>query len=265
MSKTIIINQATLDPSYDAINKAAHDTWGSYKHDDVKILHYYGKYNKYLQLTDKFPVLPTDGECLLVDNDLILGAYDTNYPTDHPVRIGHDNSHITYSYGGVDRKIDDARGEKFIMALEYCLNNFEFNFIQRISCTSYVDVAKMMIYLDTLPKTKVYNGAKNMYNYEYYFITGHNVLMSRDTVETLVKHKKEYLAIAYPEDLATGRLLIHDLEYTDFSKQIGADTFIGVSSNLDEVSLSDSPSVYLYRTRLAYPETFYHLHKLINS
>jgi len=265
MSKTIIINQATLDPSYDAINKAAHDTWGTYKHDDVKILHYYGKYNKYLQLTDKFPVLPPEGECLLIDNDLILGTYDTNYPPNHPIRVGHDNSHIKYTYGGIERKMDDARGEKFIMALEYCLNNFEFDFIQRISCTSYVDVPKMMTYLDTLPKTKVYNGARNMYNYEYYFITGHNVLMSRDTVETLVKHKKEYLALPYPEDLATGRLLIHDLEYTNFSEQVSGDTFVGVSSNLDELKLSDSPSVYLYRTRHAHPEVFYHLHKIING
>jgi len=265
MSKVIIINQATLDPSYDAINKAAHDTWGTYNHEDVKILHYYGKYNKYLQLTDKFPVLPSEGECLLIDNDLILGTYDTNYPADHPIRVGHDNSHIKYTYGGIERKMDDARGEKFIMALEYCLNNFEFDFIQRISCTSYVDVAKMMTYLDTLPKTKVYNGARNMYNYEYYFITGHNVLMSRDTVETLVKYKKEYLALPYPEDLATGRLLIHDLEYTNFSEQVSGDTFVSVSSNLDELKLSDSPSVYLYRTRHAHPEVFYHLHKIING
>jgi hypothetical protein len=262
MSKTIIINQATLDPTYDAINKAAHDTWGTYNHEDVKILHYYGKYNKHLQQTDKFPTLPADGECLLVDNDLILGTYDTNYPTDHPVRVGHDNSPITYSYGGVDRKIDDARGEKFIMTLEYCLNNLEFDFIQRISCTSYVDVAKMMTYLNTLSKTKVYNGARNMYNSEYYFITGHNVLMSRDTVETLVKHKKEYLAIPYPEDLATGRLIIHDLSYTNFSEQTNSDTFTVVEH--DNLTLSTNPSTYLYRTRYFHPEVFYDLHKLIN-
>jgi hypothetical protein len=263
MSKIIVINQATLDPSYDAINQAAHNTWGTYKHDDVKILHYYGKYNKYLQLTDKFTTLPADGECLVVDNDLIIGTYDTNYPTDHPVRIGHQTSPIIYAYGGVSRKIDDARGEKFIIALEYCLNNFEFDFIQRISCTSYVDVPKMVNYINTLPKTKVYDGAKNMYNHEYYFITGHNVLMSRDTVEILVKHKNEYLALPYPEDLATGRLLIHDLEFTNFSEQTSNDTFTVVDPN--NLTLSPVPATYLYRTRHTHSEVFYDLHKMING
>lgn len=263
MSKIIVINQATLDPAYDAINQAAHDTWGTYKHEDVKILHYYGKYNKYLQLTDKFSTLPPDGECLVIGNDLILGTYDTNYPTDHPVRVGHDNSHIVYAYGGVPRKIDDSRGEKFIMALEYCLNNFEFDFIQRISCTSYVDVPKMVNYINTLSKTKVYSGARNMYNYEYYFITGHNVLMSRDVVQLLVDHKKEYLSIAYPEDLATGRLIIHDLAYTDFSEQDSNDTFTTIDPN--NFGVDPNPFVYLYRTRFMHPEVFYGLHKMING
>jgi hypothetical protein len=263
MSKVIIINQATLDPSYDGINQAAHDTWGSYNYKDVKILHYYGKYNKYLQLTDKFPILPSDGKCLVNNNDLIIGTYDTNYPENHPVRIGHDNSPIKYILGGIEYKIDDARGEKFIMALEYCLNNFEFDFIQRISCTSYVDIPKMVNYLNTIPKTKVYNGAKNMYNNEYYFISGHNVLMSKDTVETLVKHKNKYLALPYPEDLATGRLLIHDLEFTNLSEQTPNHTFTVVKPN--NLILSSNPSTYLYRTRSSHPKVFYDLHKMING
>ncbi len=263
MSKIIVINQTTLDPSYSAIDKAAHDTWGTYKHEDVKIIHYYGKYDKYLQLTDKFPTLPPDGEYLMIDNDLIIGTYDTNYPVDHPVRVGHDNSPIKYTYGGVEHKIDDSRGEKFVMVLEYCLNNFEFDFIQRISCTSYVDVPKMVNYINTLPKTKVYNGAKNMYNYEYYFITGHNVLMSRDVVQQIVDHKEEYLAIAYPEDLATGRLVIHDLAYTNFSEQNNADTFTVVNPN--DFGVDPNPTMYLYRTRHFHPEVFYDLHKMING
>ena len=263
MSKTIVLNQTTVNPGYSAIDQAAHDTWGSYKHEDVRVIHYYGKYNNQLQPTDKFSTLPSDGECLMIDNDLIIGTYDTNYPENHPVRVGHDNSHIVYAYGGVPRKIDDARGEKFIMALEYCLNNFEFDFIQRISCTSYVDVPKMADHINTLPKTKVYNGAKNMYNHEYYFISGHNVLMSRDVVQLLVDHKEEYLAIAYPEDLATGRLIIHDLAYTDFSEQTSSDTFTVVEH--DNLTLSTNPSTYLYRTRYFHPEVFYDLHKMING
>jgi len=263
MSKIIVINQATLDIHYDAIDQAAHNTWGTYKHEDIKIIHYYGKYNQQLQPTGKFSTLPSDGECLMIDNDLIIGTYDINYPSNHPVRVGHDNSHIIYAFGGIPKKINDARGEKFIMALEYCLNNFEFDFIQRISCTSYVDVSKMVNYINTLPKTKVYNGAKNMYNYEYYFISGHNILMSRDVVQLLVKHKKEYLAIAYPEDLATGRLIIHDLAYTNFSEQTNDNTFTNVDPN--NLTLSTNPTTYLYRTRHIHPKVFYDLHKMIKQ
>jgi hypothetical protein len=121
----------------------------------------------------------------------------------------------------------------------------------------------MVNYINTLPKTKVYDGAKNMYNHEYYFITGHNVLMSRDTVEILVKHKNEYLALPYPEDLATGRLLIHDLEFTNFSEQTSNDTFTVVDPN--NLTLSPVPATYLYRTRHTHSEVFYDLHKMING
>ena len=264
MPKTLILNQTTVNSGYSAIDQAAHDTWGLYKHEDVKIIHYYGKYTHQLIPTDKFSTLPPDGECLMIGDDLIVGTYDTNYPGDHPVRIGHDVSPIKYTYGGIEHKIDDARGEKFVMALEYCLNNFEFDFIQRISCTSYVDVPKMADYVNTLSKTKVYNGAKNMYNHEYYFISGHNVLMSRDVVQLLVDHKKEYLSIAYPEDLATGRLIIHDLAYTNFSEQTNSDTFTVIEDPTD-LKLSPNPSTYLYRTRYFHPEVFYNLHKMING
>ena len=68
------------------------------------------------------------------------------------------------------------------MALEYCLKNFEFDYIQRISNTSYVDVEKMQLYLNKFSRSKVYNGARNMYNYQYYFVAGHDVIMSKDVV-----------------------------------------------------------------------------------
>ena len=263
MPKTIILNQTTINPEFSNIDQAAHNTWGSYKHEDVKIIHYYGKYTNQFLPTDKFSTLPADGECLMIGDDLIVGTYDLNYPSDNPVYIGYNNSPIKYTYGGVEYKIDDARGEKFVMALEYCLNNFEFDFIQRISCTSYVDIPKMVNHLNTIPKTKVYNGAKNMYNSEVYFISGHNVLMSRDVVQLLVDHKEEYLQIAYPEDLATGKLIIYDLAYTDFSEQTSKDTFTTVEH--DNLLLNENPSIYLYRTRYFHPEVFYNLYKMING
>jgi hypothetical protein len=57
----------------------------------------------------------------------------------------------------------------------------------------------MYNYLSKLPKEKIYSGARNCYNYDTYFVAGHNVFMSRDVVNVLVNHKKEYLESKYPE------------------------------------------------------------------
>ena len=134
--KTIILNQGTLHPSYQSVDNAAYNTWGSTQNPDVRVIHYYGKYNHHNILTDRFPILPDDGNIILDNQTMVIGTYDTTYPSEHP----------RYDI------IPDARNEKFILALEYCLNNFEFDYIQRISTTSYVDVEKMQLYLNKLPK-----------------------------------------------------------------------------------------------------------------
>jgi hypothetical protein len=262
MPKILVLNQATLDASYASVMKAAYDTWNTYNHPDVKIIHYYGKYNNVLEPTDKFEYLPNDGECLEIGNDLICGSYDNHFPQNHPTLKAIHDSDSLYTAGNSSYKINDSRGEKFIMALEYCLNNYEFDFIQRISCTSYVDIPKMHSYLSTMSKTKVYNGARNMYNSEYYFIAGHCVLMSRDIVEVLVKNKEKYLSLSYPEDVATGKIILYDSEYTNIDEQMHLHSFTFVDP--DNITLCSVPSVYCYKTRNIHPEVFYKLHELLN-
>jgi hypothetical protein len=262
MPKILILNQATLDPSYSSIIEAAYNTWNNYNHPDVKILHYYGKYDDNLKETDRFKQLPNDRECLEINNDLICGTYDNIFPLDHPTIKLISESDSVHTGEGYSFKINDARGEKFIMALEYCLNNYDFDFIQRISCTSYVDVNKMYEYVSTINKTKVYNGARNMYNSKYYFMAGHCVLMSRDIVELMVKNKKKYLSLSYPEDVATGKIILYDSKYTNIDEQFHLYAFTLTDPN--DVTIDERPSIYCYRTNRSHPEVFHKLHKLLN-
>ena len=246
--KTIILNQGTLHPDYQDVDNMAYTTWGSTQNPDVKVINYYGKYDHNGDLTSKFPNLPEDGEILMYDNIMICGTYDYRYPLDHPHYIIN----------------PDARGEKFIMALEYCLKNFEFDYIQRISNTSYVDVKKMQLYLNEFPRNKIYNGARNMYNYQYYFVAGHDVIMSRDVVELLVNYKDIYLESQYLEDLAAGKVLMHDIEYVNFEDQ-SKDNFVrNLLDDIDinNIDLDSTPSVWCYRIGRR-PELFKHIHELI--
>jgi hypothetical protein len=233
MPKTIILNQATLHPSYQDVDDIAHLTWGSTQNPDVIPIHYYGKYNGSFNLADKFDVLPNDGEVIMSGNNImVIGTYDESYPTDHP----------RYSI------IPDARNEKFILALEYCLKNFEFDYIQRICNTTYVDVEKMQIFFSTLPKTHVYNGARNLYNYEIPFVAGHNVFMSYDVVKMLVEHKEEYLASSYPEDLIAGKIIMYDTKYVNFDDHSQANTGTTILNEVvEDIQIHPSPEVFSYR------------------
>jgi hypothetical protein len=152
------------------------------------------------------------------------------------------------------------------MALEDCVDNFEFDYIQRISNTTYVDVEKMQLYLNQLPRTKIYNGARNMYNYEYYFVAGHNVFMSRDVVKLLVNHKDRYLESQYPEDLAAGKIIIHDTGYVNFEEQSNDDFVRSFPYDIDinNIELDLKPSIWCYRIGRR-PEIFEHIHKLVSK
>jgi hypothetical protein len=250
MPKTIILNQGTLHPDYKNIDDVIYNTYGSTQNPDVKIITYYGKYNHHNILTDRFPMLPDDGNVILDNQTMVIGTYDTTYPSEHP----------RYNI------IPDARNEKFILALEYCLNNLEFDYIQRISTTSYVDVEKMQLYLNDFPRIKIYNGARNMYNNQYYFVAGHNVIMSRDVAELLVNYKDRYLESQYPEDLAAGKIIMHDTGYVNFEEQSN-DDFVRsfpYDININNITLDLKPSVWCYRIGRR-PEIFEHIHKLVSK
>ncbi|MCP4456863.1 MAG: hypothetical protein GY816_02370, partial [Cytophagales bacterium] len=246
-TKIIILSQMTKDPSYQEIQNFSLRTWMNHNNPNVKIINYYGAFDCNGNIFQEFNKEIRKGQAEFInENTLVIGTYDK----------------LNNSYF-------DPRGEKFIIALEYCLKNLEFDFIFRISSTNYIDIQKLSKHLDSLPRQKVYNGCRNMYDHKYKFVSGFHCIMSRDVVEKLVEYKDEYLSLKYPEDLAAGMILIHKLNYVNFEEQ---DEFVTHKNlggpgweqieNLYENS-SEINNAPFYNYRLTYYNNPERLHKVL--
>jgi hypothetical protein len=238
MTKVLILNQATVDPSYNVMDYLSRNTWTLNSHPDVRTIHYYGGYDSNHNPINKFPVVPR-GETQLIDNDiLVCGTNDT---------LGD---------------YFDPRGEKMIMAIEYCLKNFEWDFMLRICNTSYIHIPKLHKFLSKLPKEKIYDGARNMYNSEIYFVAGFNSYMSRDTAELLIQNKETYLASRYLEDLALGDVIFHQLKHTSFDTQTHYSTYVWASEeDFQPDHFLQNTDVFNYRFRSHTPEKLIRFHE----
>jgi hypothetical protein len=225
MPKIVILNQATVHPDWQYIDQAGQNTWGCTTHPDVKMFHYYGAFDSNHQPYSRFSNIPNRGEVIILPNNIMV--------------CGTNDGLGDYF---------DPRGEKYILALEYCLNNFEFDYLYRTTCTSYVDIFKMHDYFSKLDiKEKLYDGARNMYNYQYFFVTSYHEMLSRDVVEIMVKHKQEFLDLKYPEDLATGILITDILKYASFENIPNHTTSVwSLGDNFDPNHYTDT-SIFNYR------------------
>jgi hypothetical protein len=242
MAKVIILNQATIDPQYSILDALSRTTWGLYKHPEVQIIHYYGAYDTNNSIVTGFPKVPARGEVeLFSDGRMLVGANDTlgNY--------------------------FDPRGEKMMLAFEYCLKNLEFDFILRICNTSYIDVPKVHEHLSSIRKERIYDGTRNMHNNEIYFVTGFNSFLSRDVVEKVVEHKEQFLAIPYLEDLALGKLIMHDLALTSFEDQPHKETHVWAFDDTFDPGHYVNSSIFNYRFRSHTSEKFIAFHEWITE
>lgn len=194
--KILILVQGTYSPSYREIEKIARTTWvESNNSPDVTIKFYYGAYDQQgILLPEAGLTIEKEEVKENVDGDIIVGAYDMTGP------------------------YFDPRGEKLIRALEYSLK-YEYDYVLRVCNTSYIRINKLLEYISNQPREKFYDGARNLYDYKYFFVSGHNSIMSRDCAEILVENKQAYLELTYPEDLAVGYILMHKLNYTKFLEE----------------------------------------------
>ena len=177
MKKTIILSQSTIDEKFSGIIKNGIETWASKS--NFPVIFYSG--GKTLDYSGNILTVPVD------DRDNVI----------------------------IENERFDFRAEKFISALEYCFENFDFDFLYRTTCTSYINTSTLNDYIQNSRNFKVFDGALNMDSLGRRFIGTYNCLMSRDVVEQILLNKEYYLSIKENEDLALGILVYSKLQYID--------------------------------------------------
>ena len=247
--KILIIVQGTKHPHSLLVNSFTKATWMQTKIEDVEIYSFYGCYGYDGLPLDQYETIPEYGEIKLEGNDIIYGGKD--YIKGFP----HDKSlpwRTKTFYPDVD-----PRNERFINTLQYCYENFEFDFIYRTSDSYYVDVRELKNHIETrLPShTSIYTGnvftplITETYTLHRNFVAGSNLLMSKDIVKTLVSNKDRYLELSrtYCEDEAAGVLLVDELQYiTKLEDQKNWCTICVFQEEypIEKIQLQDKASIY---------------------
>jgi hypothetical protein len=114
--------------------------------------------------------------------------------------IYHQHIETYYYYGNSNIEYHDNRniyiqsGESLayathrtIRCFDYCLNNFDFDYILRTNCSSYINKNLLYDLVQTLPET-VYAGVVGVHN-NMKFASGAGMLISRNNIEYLVDYK----------------------------------------------------------------------------
>jgi len=79
-------------------------------------------------------------------------------------------------------------GRKTLMALEWALQNKEFDFIARAHSSIYVDKKELRKYIDTLPETNVISGLQVLGEQSWLW-GGCGFVLSKDVVQKIVANK----------------------------------------------------------------------------
>lgn len=123
------------------------------------------------------------------------------------------------------------------------LDFFEFDFVLFTTSTCYVDLLRLERFANGLPRERIYAG--HLMNFAGPFIAGNSVLMSRDVVEAVIRHERDY-RLDLPDDVSLG-LLIRDFGLAE-PVSVPTETLPFSADGPDDMSslLSDS---YLYRCK----------------
>ena len=101
----------------------------------------------------------------------------------------------------------ETMGEKTVQALEYALNNYEFDYIARINSSCYVDKKKLLIYAQSLQKDNLFEGltVKRPDTFDYTW-GGGQFIISKDVIQKIVDNKTKWNH-SYMEDESLGLLV----------------------------------------------------------
>jgi hypothetical protein len=118
---------------------------------------------------------------------------------------------------------------KFFTIFDHFVRNTHHDFLFITTTNAYIIPLNLMKYLESIPKSRVYTGAYTWPN--SFFISGANIILSRDVVEKLLESMKYFRAS-----------VIDDVELSNVLKQLGISHFgkplISISSNLELQSIS---------------------------
>ena len=84
------------------------------------------------------------------------------------------------------------------------LDLFKFDFVLFTTSTCFVDLVRLRHVVRTLPRERVYGG--HLMHMMTPFVAGNSVLMSRDVVESVVRHQSQY-RLDLPDDVSLGFLI----------------------------------------------------------
>jgi hypothetical protein len=188
------------------------------------------------------------------------------YKAGHKTEVSKQNE-ITLAVGKSSKDIS----EKNIMAFEYALENFDFDFLFRTTTTSYVKLDELNSFIERNHKESKYlycgrvMETNDLSNNKQTFVSGAGILFTRDTIKKIIENKKQ-LDYRLWDDVGLGKLL----------KKLGIDASIGqredIKGNIFRHDFSHKH--YHYRCRIdnhyGYPRylEFYvikYLHFLLNK
>lgn len=159
---------------YKQIAECSRKTWLSKKHSDVRSFFYFGAEN-YEELQDSY----------LEGDKLFLKSPDS------------------WRDGGAKH----VSLIKMIKAFEFCLDNFDFDFLLRTASGTYVDYDNLVDFTNKLPDDFSYGGVfmrKHFNERLVAYACGHAVLMSQKFVKSIIENKDLLLSYGLIDDAALG-------------------------------------------------------------
>lgn len=97
----------------------------------------------------------------------------------------------------------------------------EFDYILRVNVGSYVNIEKLLLYLEDKPRTKFYCGQVGNY-YDIYFCSGSCFILSKDLVMLSLSKIKDF-GFDHIDDVSFGRFMMnHNVEPTFCQTKIRA-------------------------------------------
>jgi len=150
---------------------------------------------------------------------------------------------------------------KTLLAMEAVLKQRDFDYLLRTSLSSFFVFSRLLTFLKTLPEKRCYAGVVNEY-YGLEYASGAGLVLSKDLVELLVKHKKALWNGAEIDDVAIGLffkqqkidlLPMPRMDITSFRKwldkkrEIQPETFHFRVRQLEDNALRLTEELYVYK------------------